>query len=148
MVFHKAHNSKGSRTEDAHPRHRFCAEDVTQSKINAHGYTAGNTVTSAAVQNFLKAQTGKTYTISGLYDQDRWEQLANGQKPTAAGGLDVPASGTLKIHVILSNFSSGTSSKPASNPSTGDPIMATAGIMVLAAAALVSILELRKRKMI
>lgn len=113
-----------------------------------NGYTAGNTVTSAAVQNFLKAQTGKTYTISGLYDQDGWEQLSNGQKPTAAGGLVVPTSGTLKIHVILSNYSSSTSSKPASNPSTGDPIMATAGIMVLAAAALVSILELRKRKMI
>lgn len=113
-----------------------------------NGYTAGNTVTSSAVQNFLKAQTGKTYTISGLYDQDGWEQLSNGQKPTAAGGLVVPTSGTLKIHVILSNYSSSTSSKPASNPSTGDPIMATAGIMVLAAAALVSILELRKRKMI
>jgi len=116
------------------------------------GYTAGNTVTSAAVQNFLKAQTGKTYTISGLYNEDTWDQLNDGQNPTAAGGLTVPASGTLKIHVVLSNYSSSGSitTKPSdsTNPATGDTIMITAGIMALSAAAVVTLMQLRKRKMI
>lgn len=114
------------------------------------GYVAGNTVNTTAVQNFLKAQTGKSYTVTGMYDDAAWNQVLVGRSPDAVTSIDVPGNGTLKLHVVLSNYSSSSSvaSKPASNPSTGDPIMATAGIMVLAAAALVSILELRKRKMI
>lgn len=113
------------------------------------GYVAKNNVTTTAVQSFLKAQTGKTYTVTGMYNQDAWDQLVAGYKTDAVSTLTVPDSGTLRIHVVLSNYSSGsTSNKPASNPATGDTIMITAGVMALSAAAFVTLTQLRKRKMI
>jgi len=115
------------------------------------GYTAGNTVTLSEAKTVIKNKTGKNYNVTGLYTDAAWDQLVAGQKPTASNGVKVSDNGTLRLHVVVSNFTAGSiSTKPAdsTNPATGDTIMMTAGIMAMSAAALVTLMELRKRKMI
>ena len=112
------------------------------------GYTAGNTVTYADVKEVIKDHySGSKMTIQGLYDEESWEQLLNDENPTAANGIKVEHNGTTEIHVILKNATS-SSNADSSNPKTGDSIMIAATTMALAAVALVSIIELKKRQMI
>jgi len=112
------------------------------------GYTAGNTVTYADVKEEIKEHySGSKMTIQGLYDEESWEQLLNDENPTAANGIKVEHNGTTEIHVILKNATS-SSNADTSNPKTGDSIMMAATTMALAAAALVSIIELKKRQII
>ena len=112
------------------------------------GYTAGNTVTYADVKAEIKEHySGSKMTIQGLYDEESWEQLLNDENPTAANGIKVEHNGTTEIHVILKNATS-SSNADSSNPKTGDSIMIAATTMALAAVALVSIIELKKRQMI
>ena len=111
------------------------------------GYTAGNTVTYADVKAEIKEHySGSKMTIQGLYDEESWEQLLNDENPTAANGIKVEHNGTTEIHVILKNATS-SSNADTSNPKTGDSIMMAATTMALAAVALVSIIELKKRQM-
>ena len=63
------------------------------------GYVAGNTVNTTAVQNFLKAQTGKTYTIAGMYEQGAWDQLVAGYKADAVT--------TARVHVTARSVVEG-----------------------------------------
>lgn len=123
---------------------------ATPSIYEMAGYTAGNTVTYAAVKAEVKEHyTGSSMTIQGLYDQESWEQLLNGENPTAANGIKVESNGTTKIHVILKNATASSSSDDDdSNPKTGDYITVAVATMVVAAAALISVIELKKRKMI
>lgn len=114
------------------------------------GYTAGNTVTLSAAKTIIKNNyTGSNMTVTGLYTDATWEQLLNGENPTAANGVTVTDNGTLTVHVLLKNAtaSSGKASD-STNPQTGDTIMITVSTMVISAAALLAVMELRKRKMI
>lgn len=107
-----------------------------------NGYTAGNTVTLAAVKTELKNK----YTVSaGLYDADDWDDLLNGLSPMASNGIAVQHNGTTEIHVLAKAASSNADS---TNPKTGDYITIAATTMVLAAGAFVAMVEMKKRKMI
>jgi len=113
------------------------------------GYTKGNTITYADVKAEVKEHyTGSNMTIQGLYDEEAWDQLLAGENPTAANGIKVEHNGTTIIHVILKNATASSSNADTSNPQTGDYITVAATTMALAAAALVSIIELKKRQLI
>ena len=114
------------------------------------GYTQGNTITLASAKNIIKEHyTGSNMTVQGLYSDSSWAQLLNGENPTAANGIKVEHNGTTKVHVILKNATATNASKvDSTNPQTGDYITAAVTTMVVAAAALVSMVELKKRKMI
>ena len=107
-----------------------------------NGYTAGNTVTLAAVKTELKNK----YTVSaGLYDADDWDDLLNGLSPMASNGIAVQHNGTTEIHVLAK---AASSNEDSANPKTGDYITIAATTMVLAAGAFVAMVEMKKRKMI
>ena len=113
------------------------------------GFVAGDQITDTYIKNFLKDKTGKSYNLTGMYDQYNWDRLCNGFTSESNTRLEVPADGKLRIHVIAPSYTNTTtSSKPASNPATGDMIEVTAAVMLLAAAAVVTLTQLRKRKMI
>lgn len=113
------------------------------------GYTKGNTITYAAVKAEVKEHfTGSNMTIQGLYDEEAWDQLLAGENPTAANGIKVEHNGTTIIHVILKNATAANSNADTTNPQTGDYITIAVSTMVLAAVALVSVIELKKRQLI
>lgn len=115
------------------------------------GFTAGETVGISDVQTAIKNATGRTYSISTIYTDSEWTQLLGGQKVTGDTRKIVPETDTFVLHVVSTSYTgSSNSGKPASNPSTGDYTMieTTAAVMVLAAAAVVALTQLRKRKMI
>ena len=117
------------------------------------GYTVNDTVFESDVEALLKSK-GSNYTVNGMYSDYMWERKNDGYNTSPVDTLSIEddgENGVLKIHVLAEKFSpSGTSSKPASNPATGDYTMieATAAIMLLSAAAVVTLTQLRKRKMI
>ena len=111
------------------------------------GYTKGDYVTYSEVKAAVKTKySGSKMTISDLYTQSDWEDLLDDLDSTGAQSVKVEHNGTTKIHVIVKNASSSTAD--SSNPKTGDNIMIAVSTMALAAAALVSVNELKKRKMI
>lgn len=113
------------------------------------GYTEGDYVTYADVKAAVKTKySGSNMTISDLYTKGDWEDLLDDIKSSGSRSIKVEDNGTTEIHVIVKNATSGSSNADSSNPKTGDTIAVAATTMVLAAAALVSVLELKKRKMI
>lgn len=116
------------------------------------GYTVNDTVFESDVETLLKSK-GSNYTINGMYSDLMWERKNDGYTTNPVDTLSIEddgENGVLKIHVLAEKFAptGTTTSKPASNPTTGDAIMATAGIMALSGAAFVTLTQLRKRKMI
>ena len=112
-----------------------------------NGYTAGNTVTLSAAKTIIKNNyTGSKMTVQGLYTDTTWEQLLNGENPTAANGVAVTDNGTLKVHVLLTNATASSSSTADStNPKTGDMIFVPVAVMATAAAAAFVLLAGKKR---
>lgn len=117
------------------------------------GYTTSDTVFKADVENLLKSK-GKNYTINGMFSDNMWERKMAGYTTDPVSALSIEddgLNGVLKIHVLAPKFSAGTS-KPAdkTNPATGDTAMieVTAAVMLLSAAAVVTLTQLRKKKMI
>ena len=117
------------------------------------GYTTNDTVFETDVENLLKSK-GKNYTVNGMFSDNMWERKLAGYTTDPVSALSIEddgLNGVLKIHVLAPNFSAGTS-KPAdkTNPATGDTAMIeiTAAVMLLSAAAVVTLTQLRKRKMI
>ena len=118
--------------------------------VKMAGYTAGDFVSYndalAKVKNYY---TGSKLEMSDLYDEGDWEDLMDGLKSSGSKTIKVEDNGTTEIHVIIKNATSNTSSNAdSSNPKTGDYITIAVGTMVIAAAALVTLAELKKRKMI
>lgn len=115
------------------------------------GFIAGETITLTYIKNFLQSKTGKTYNITAMHDQHDWDRMLAGFTCESNTVLEVGSNG-LRIHIVAPTYtsSSSTTSKPASNPATGDNSMLeiTAATMLLAAAAVVTLTQLRKRKMI
>lgn len=111
---------------------------VTQNIYEMNGYTKGSTVNKSAVETLIKKHyTGSNMTLQGLYTDAAWEQLLNGENPTAANGVTVSGS-PLKIHVILKNAtatSGSTSKADSTNPKTGDMIFVPVMVMFASAAA-------------
>lgn len=112
------------------------------------GFTANETVLISDVQKAIKDATGRTYSISTMYTDSEWTQLLGGQKITGDTRKIVPDVDTFVLHVVSTSYSgSSTSSKPASNPATGDMIGMSMFVMVSAAAAAAFLLLNKKRIM-
>lgn len=118
--------------------------------VKMPGYTKGDFVSYnevlAKVKNYY---TGSNLSMSDLYSESDWEDLMDGLKSSGSKTIKVEDNGTTEIHVIVKNATSKTSSNAdTSNPKTGDYITIAVGTMAMAAAALVTLAELKKRKMI
>ena len=118
--------------------------------IKMAGYTAGDFVSyNEALTKVKNYYTGSKMTMSDLYSESDWEDLMDGLNSSGSKTIKVEDNGTTEIHVILKNATSKTGSNAdSSNPKTGDYITIAVGTMVMAAAALVTLTELKKRKMI
>ena len=115
--------------------------------LEMNGYNAGEKVYLNNVKDFLKDEGYKWSSISSLYTDEEYDDLIDGESPSGSNHISINDNGTYKIHVIL-NGASQSNNADSSNPKTGDSIAVAATTMVLAAVALVSVLELKKRKMI
>ena len=115
--------------------------------LEMDGYNAGEWVKIADVKEFLKDEGYKWSSISSLYTDEEWDDLMDGESPSGSNGIEITDNGTHKIHVILKGASQSNNAD-SSNPKTGDSIMVAVTTMTLAAAALVAVVELKKRKMI
>ena len=116
--------------------------------IDMNGYTAGDKVTRADVIDVLEDEDYSYSSLSYLYSQTEWENLLNGDNADGDKDITVTHNGTTKIHVIAKNAKTSSSKADTSNPKTGDSIMVAVATMTLAAAAAVTLVELKKRKMI
>ena len=114
--------------------------------LEMSGYNAGEWVYLKDVKNFLDDEGYSWSSTSSLYTDEEWEDLLDGESPSGSNGIKITDNGTYKIHIILKGASN--SSADSSNPKTGDNIMIAVTTMTLAAAAMVAMVELKKRKMI
>ena len=116
--------------------------------LDMTGYTAGNYVSRSAVADLVE----KYYSyksIGNLYNEEDWEELMNGEDNNGRSKVLVEDNGYTEIHVVVTNANTKSNSKAdSSNPKTGDYITIAVGTMALAAAAVVTLAELKKRKMI
>jgi hypothetical protein len=115
--------------------------------LEMNGYNAGEKVYLNDVKDFLKDEGYKWSSISSLYTDEEYDDLLDGESPSGSNHISINDNGTYKIHVIL-NGASQSNNADSSNPKTGDSIMVAVTTMTLAAAALVAVVELKKRKMI
>lgn len=114
-----------------------------------NGYTAGDSVTRAAVTTEVKKHyTGKNMTIKGLYTDTTWKQLLNGENPTPSNSITVKDNGTLRIHVLLTNATAGSGSSNAdtTNPKTGDTIFVPVIFMLVSGAAIATVYAVSKKR--
>ena len=115
--------------------------------LEMDGYNAGEKVYLNNVKDFLKDEGYKWSSISSLYTDEEYDDLMDGESPSGSNHISITNNGTHVIHVIL-NGASQSNNADSSNPKTGDSIMVAVTTMTLAAAALVAVVELKKRKMI
>ena len=123
-------------------------EATAKYSYTMNEYTIGSTVYLSQVQSLLKSK-GTNVNVTEMYSKADWNRKVNGYKNSGVNLMQVEGN-LLEIHVLNANFRPGTStsSKSASNPATGDMIEVTAAVMFLAAAAVVTLTQLRKRKVI
>lgn len=116
--------------------------------LDMNGYTSGMNVTRTAAANLVKEYYSYK-TIGNLYTQSDWNALQNGENVAGRTSVYIADNGTYKIHVVVTNASSKSSSNAdTTNPKTGDYITIAVGTMVMAAAAFITLAEMKKRKMI
>ena len=116
--------------------------------LDMNGYTSGMNVTRDAAANLIK-QYYSYKTVGNLFTESDWNALQNGESVAGRTSVYIADNGTYKIHVVVSNASSRSSSNAdPRNPKTGDYITIAVGTMVMAAAAFITLAEMKKRKMI
>lgn len=134
------------------------------------GYITDSTIYRDAVEKIVKkyyaAQSGKTMSIAGLFDDDTWPSYKANSSTKGTPTVEVSGAHPMNVYVMVNNAklsgtnggsSSGGSSSgsgssgsgsSSSNPKTGDSayIGTAAAVMVLAAAGFVTVNQLRKKK--
>jgi len=116
--------------------------------LDMNGYTSGMNVTRTAAANLVKEYYSYK-TIGNLFTESDWNALQNGENVAGRTSVYIADNGTYKIHVVVTNASSKSSSNAdTTNPKTGDYITIAVGTMVMAAAAFITLAEMKKRKMI
>ena len=112
-------------------------------------YAKDGKITQAEVENLLDskytAKSGYTLAYYGLFTDKTWDN-GDYDNDDAVSTVKVNAFGKTTIYVMVKNVKKAVAD--SSNPKTGDNIMIAVSAMALSAAALVSIVELKKRKMI
>lgn len=111
------------------------------------GYVKGDVVSREAVESVVKKHYSGKRTIKGLYSDEAWSQLKNGEDPTQANGITVDSNGTVKIHILLSNATSNGNAD-SSNPKTGDTIFMTITVMAVSAMGLACAYIFTKKRMV
>lgn len=115
--------------------------------LDMNGYTSGMNVTRDEAINLIK----KYYTyksVGNLFTESDWNALQNGENVSGRTTVHLTDNGTYKIHVVVTNANSKSGTADSSNPKTGDYITVAVTTMVLAAAAVITLAEMKKRKMI
>ncbi len=140
------------------------------------GYAVGDYVTrsdvSEVIKKYYSAKSGSSLTVQGLYGANMWQDYLEDSSTAGIESIQIhTADETIHIYVMVNNAkqggttSSGSSSSGSSdntsstdatkdadptNPQTGDSSMVYVSmtVMLMAAAALVVVEQLRKRKMI
>lgn len=140
------------------------------------GYAVGDYVTrsdvSEVIKKYYSAKSGSSLTVQGLYGANMWQDYLEDSSTAGIESIQIhTADETIHIYVMVNNAkqggttSSGSSSSGSSdnnsstdatkdadptNPQTGDSSMiyVSMTVMLMAAAALVVVEQLRKRKMI
>lgn len=116
--------------------------------LDMNGYTSGMNVTRDAAANLIK-QYYSYNNIGNLYTESDWNALQNGENVAGRTSVYIADNGTYKIHVVVNNaYSKSSSNADPRNPKTGDYITIAVGTMVMAAAAFITLAEMKKRKMI
>ena len=112
--------------------------------VEMKGYMLGDNITLASVKTALK-NAGYSYSSISMYNSAEWEEVVAGENTSPRDSIE--ATGVTKIHVYL-NGASYNSNADTTNPKTGDMITIAVTGMALSAAAMVAMIELKKRKMI
>ena len=116
--------------------------------LDMNGYTSGMNVTRDAATNLIK-QYYNYKNIGNLFTESDWNSLQNGENVAGRTSVYISDNGTYKIHVVVTNATTRSGSRAdSSNPKTGDYITIAVTTMVLAAAAVLTLAEMKKRKMI
>lgn len=105
--------------------------------IEIDGFVAGESVShSTVLSNVKKYYSGSNLSMT-MYSESGWNDYRNGKSNTDTYSVNV-VDGTTKIHVVLKNASSSSSSSVAdsSNPKTGDEIYMAVTAMAVSATAL------------
>lgn len=140
VVFVKVHALDSKETNVQLYIHKYNSSSKTYSTlkiVDVTGYKNGDTIKLSQMATIVK----KSYSyssIKGLYTDASWNQLVNGQNPTASTSLTVSGEGTVKYHVVLNGASAASSSNSTAdktNPKTGDMIIVPMMVMLASAAA-------------
>ncbi len=114
------------------------------------GYLAGDLVTLSDAVKVVKDY----YTVSSknvkMYTDDQWQDLVdNDNTAKFVEQIEVESNTkTTKIHVLLTNATSGSSTADSSNPKTGDSIFMAVTVMALSASALAAAYIFNKKRAI
>ena len=108
-----------------------------------------NKITQAEVESVVKkyitAKKGYTLKYEGLFDEETWWWYTRDPETNGAKSIVVNRDGDDYVYVMVKNVK--TVESDPTNPKTGDGIFAVMSVMMGSGAALVSLNELRKRKM-
>ena len=119
-------------------------------RVNITDYAKDNKITRTEVETVakkhVKAKSGYTLKFEGLFDEDSWWWYTRDPETDGADTIVVNRDGDDYVYVMVKNVKKTVADD--TNPKTGDSIMIAATTMALSAAALVSMVELKKRKMI
>ncbi len=122
--------------------------DNYPAKIVAmYNYAAGQTLyKSDVVAKVKKSYTVKSENVLGLYTEDQWGQILNGQHPTSQNSIKIKDNETTIVHVYLKNATASGSTSTSDNPKTGDTMFVTMGVLGVSATALAVLFFLNKKK--
>ena len=120
-----------------------CRVDITD-------YADDNKITQSEAEKVAKkyvtAKSGYSLSFYGLFDEQGWWDYCHDRETDGKEYIRVNREGDEYIYIMVKNVKKAVAD--TSNPKTGDNIMIAVTAMALSAAALVSIVELKKRKMI
>ena len=117
--------------------------------LNLEDYAGDGKITRSEVEKLLNkkysAKSGYYLSFYGLFTAETWDD-GDYDPDDAVSTIKVNDYGKTVIYVMVKNVKKAVAD--SSNPKTGDNIMIAVGTLTLSAAALISIIELKKRKMI
>lgn len=126
--------------------------DDREFRFDITGYADDYKITRDEVKKVIskkttiKAKSGYDLVYDGLFDEESWWWYCRDEETDGEGTITVNRDGNEYIYVMIRNVKKAVAD--SSNPKTGDNIMIAATTMALAGAALISLVELKKRKMI
>ena len=142
---------------------RIYRDDKTSTPdriVDITGKVVGNSVSQTEVEKIVKNYySGSNMKLVGLFTDATWAEYKAGTVTKGDPNVTIQETAKTNIHVVVKNASNSTTSttspttattKPADkdNPKTGDSMLiyTASAVMIVAAAALVVIQVLRKKR--